>query len=157
MSEINSLFFTELKSKLLESLRGKCEQDSSYSKVWNHVQMRGPFHSNGSVPSSSTHGSSFSQDELQQWKKFSIDDGYLLHKGRVCVPLDLDIRRQILHECHDSPSAGHADIWKTYALVRKHFYWPGLHKDVTDYVLQCQKCQVNKAERLKAGGLLHPL
>ena len=40
---------------------------------------------------------------------------------------------------------------------RKHFYWPGLHKDVTDYVLQCQKCQVNKAECLKAGGLLHPL
>ena len=43
------------------------------------------------------------------------------------------------------------------SLVRKHFYWLGLHKDVIDYVLQCQKCQVNKAERLKAGGLLHPL
>ena len=25
-----------------------------------------------------------------RWKHFSIDDGYLLHKGRVCVPLDLD-------------------------------------------------------------------
>ena len=44
-----------------------------------------------------------------------------------------------------------------YALVREHFYWPRLHKDVTDYVLQCQKCQVNKAECLKAHGLLHPL
>ena len=60
MPEINSLLFTELKCKLLESLRGKCEQDSSYSKVWNYVQMRGLSHSNGSVPSSSTHGSSFS-------------------------------------------------------------------------------------------------
>ena len=119
--------------------------------------MRGPSHSTGSVPISSTHSSSLSQDELQRWKFFSIDDGYLLHKGRVCVPLDLDIRRQILYECHDSPSAGHAGIRKTYALVRKNFYWPGLHKDVTDYVLQCQKCQVNKVERLKAGGLLHPL
>ena len=29
MSEINSLLFTELKRKLLESLRGKCKQDSS--------------------------------------------------------------------------------------------------------------------------------
>ena len=110
MPEINSLLFTELKSELLESLRGKCKQDSSYSKVWNHVQMRGPSHSNGSVPSSSTHGSSLSQDELQRWKKISIDDGYLLHKGRVCVPLDLDIWHQILYECHDSPSAGHAGI-----------------------------------------------
>ena len=87
MPEINLMLFTELKSDLLESLRGKCEQDSTYSKVWNHVLMRGPSHSNGSVPSSSTHSSSLSQDELQRWKIFSIDDGYLLHKGRVCVPL----------------------------------------------------------------------
>ena len=71
--------------------------------------------------------------------------------------MDLDIRRQILHECHDSPSAGHAGICKMYSLVRKHFYWPGLHKDVIGYVLQCQKCQVNKAERLKVGRLLHSL
>ena len=90
-------------------------------------------------------------------EKFSINDGYLLQKGRVCVPLDLDIRCQILYECHDSPSAGHVGIQKKYALVRKNFCWPGLHKDVIDYVLQCQKCQVNEAERLKACSLLHPL
>ena len=71
--------------------------------------------------------------------------------------MDLDIQRQILYECHDSPSAGHAGICQTYAHVRKHFYWLGVHKDVTDYVLQCQKCQVNKTKRLKAGKLLHPL
>ena len=41
---------------------------------------------------------------------FSINDGYLLHKGRVCVPLDSDTWRQILYECHDSPSAGHPGI-----------------------------------------------
>ena len=33
MPEINLLLFTQLKSKLLESLRGKCEQDSSFFKV----------------------------------------------------------------------------------------------------------------------------
>ena len=60
MPEINSLLFTELKSELLESLIGKCKQDSSYSKVWNHVQMRGPFHLNGSVPSSLFHHHSIS-------------------------------------------------------------------------------------------------
>ena len=110
MPEINLLLFTELKSELLESLRGKCEQDLTYSKVWNHVKMRGPSHSNGSVSSSSTYSSSLSQDELQLMEKFLHHDGYLLHKGRVCVPLDLDTRRHILYECHDSPSAGHAGI-----------------------------------------------
>ena len=58
---------------------------------------------------------------------------------------------------HDSPSAGHPGIRKTYALVRRQFYWLGCHNDVQEYVLNFQKCQVNKAEHLKAGGLLQPL
>ena len=33
----------------------------------------------------------------------------------------------------------------------------GLHEDVEDYVLRCQKCHVNKVKYLKVGGLLHPL
>ena len=32
-----------------------------------------------------------------------------------------------------------------------------MHHDVQEYVTHCQTGQVNKAERLKAGGLLHPL
>ena len=56
-------------------------------------------------------------DEFHRWKHFSIDDGHLLQKGRICVPKDTDIRRQIFYECHDSPSAGHPGIWKTYAHV----------------------------------------
>ena len=32
-----------------------------------------------------------------------------------------------------------------------------MHQDVQEYVTHCQKCQVNKVECLKAGGLLHPL
>ena len=79
--------------------------------------MRGPSHSNGSVhDDTSTHGSPLMRDELTRWKHFSIKHGYLLHKGRVCVPLDLDTWCQILYECHDSPSAGHRVLRKTYAL-----------------------------------------
>ena len=71
--------------------------------------------------------------------------------------MDKDIWHQVLYECHDSPSAGHTGIRKTYALVRRQFYWLGLHNDVQNYVIHCPKCQVNKAQRLKIGGLLHPL
>ena len=61
-------------------------------------------------------------DKLLRGEKFanySIDDGYLLYKGRVCVPTIGDFRRQTLKESHDSPSAGHPGIQKTYALVKK--------------------------------------
>ena len=70
------------------------------------------------------------------------------------MPLDNDIRRQIMYECHDNPSAGHPGIRKTYALVCRHFYWPQMHRIVEHYVVHCQKCEGNKAERLKVGGLL---
>ena len=158
MPEINSLAFTKITSDFLDSLKGLCEHDKAYSKVWSHVKMRDPSHSNAaSVPGSSTPSSPPLSDELKRWKNFSIQSGYLLHKGRMCVPTDKDIWRQILYECHDSPSAGHPGIRKTYALVRRQFYWPGLHNDVHNYVTHCSQCQVNKAERLKVGGLLHPL
>ncbi len=159
MPEINSIFFTELRSELLESLKRTCEHDHSYAKVWQQaVVKRDPSHSNSSVDEAATSSSTLSNDELTIWKCFHMR--WLLTpqgKGRVCVPMDIDTRCQILYECHDSPSAGHSGIRKTYALVRRKFYWPGLHKDVQDYVVKCQKCHVNKAERLKAGGLLQPL
>ena len=57
-----------------------------------------------------------------KWKNFSIDDGYFLYKGRVCVPRNEEIRCQILYECHDSPSAGHPGVNRTYSLVKRQFY-----------------------------------
>ena len=66
----------------------------------------------------------------ERFRHYSIDDEYLLYKGRVCVPATGDFRAQILRESHDSPSAGHPGIQKTYALVKRQFYWPSLFKDV---------------------------
>ena len=80
---------------------------------------------------------------------YSTRDEYVYHRT--------DTRCQILYEFHDSPSASHPGIRKTYALAKRQFYWPGMHKDVQEYVVQCQNYQVNKAECLKAGGLLQPL
>ena len=74
MPELNALLFTGLKSEFLESLRGKYKQDQSYAKVWSHVTMRGPSHSNSSVPSFSTNNSRLSQDELQWQETFSNYD-----------------------------------------------------------------------------------
>ena len=42
MPELNSLLFTELKSKFLDSIQGKCEHDQSYATVWSKVKLRGP-------------------------------------------------------------------------------------------------------------------
>ena len=51
----------------------------------------GPSHSKGSVhDDTSTHRSPLTNDELMRWNNFTVDDGYLLHNGRACVPSNLD-------------------------------------------------------------------
>ncbi|KAI5061830.1 hypothetical protein GOP47_0022369 [Adiantum capillus-veneris] len=128
MPQINSLAFMEIKSGFLESLRVKCAQDQSYAKGWSALLKRDPSHSHVSVQldqhvstcpdkNSNTQSSTPTQEELKRWKNFSIDDGYLVHKGRVCVPKDSNTRRQILSECHDSPSAGHLECLKVGGLL----------------------------------------
>jgi hypothetical protein len=54
--------------------------------------------------------------------------------NRVVVPDDSDFRERIIHEHHDSPSAGHRGITKTIELDSRNFYWPSLRWDVTAYV-----------------------
>ena len=149
MLEVESLSFTKIKISLLDNLRGQYEHDQSYKEVWKSVLRRDPspmdsaqLVANNATP---TQASTATSNEMQRWKKNSTTQGLLLHKGTVCVPSDNDIRLQILYECHDSPSAGHPGIRKTYALVRSHFYWPQMHKSIEHYVVHCQQCQVNKA------------
>ena len=97
MPEIESLSFTEIKSSLLDNLRGQYEQDQSYKEVWKPVLRRDPLpmHSAQLVANNATpiQVSTATSDEMQRWKNFSINQGLLLHKGRVCVPSDDDIRR----------------------------------------------------------------
>jgi len=64
---------------------------------------------------------------------------------------------EILRTRHDSLSAGHPGIRKTYHLVAKDFNWPGLRKYVEKYVKSCDVCQRSKSARHKPYGLLNPL
>lgn len=62
-----------------------------------------------------------------------------------------------MHELHDSPAAGHRGIAKTLRTVARFFVWPGLARDVADYVRSCPVCQATKADQQRPIGLLQPL
>ena len=57
----------------------------------------------------------------ERFRHFSIDDEYLLYKGKVCILVVGDFCLQILKESHNIPSVGHPKIHKTYALVKQQF------------------------------------
>ncbi|KAJ9523637.1 hypothetical protein QJQ45_007339 [Haematococcus lacustris] len=80
--------------------------------------------------------------------------GLWMSGGKVVVPKSPLVRRQVLESCHDANYAGHMGISKTWHGVNRYFTWPGMRKDVEDYVRQCDACQRNKpSTRLKAGKL----
>lgn len=56
-------------------------------------------------------------------------------------------RKIILKDYHDSIFGGHFGSAKTYAKIKRKFYWKGMKKDIEDYVKQCKKCQRNKTGR----------
>lgn len=88
---------------------------------------------------------------------YTLDDGLIFYEGRIVVPGDDNIKRDILARCHDDPTAGHFGIFKTCELVSRSFHWPKLRKFVKRYVSSCDTCQRSKTSRHKPYGLLQSL
>ena len=85
-------------------------------------------------------------------------EGFVLkRKSRIVVPDDVDLRRLIIAEYHDTPYSGHYGIEKTRKAVGQLFWWTSLTEDVTKYISCCVLCQRNKSRRHRPFGALQPL
>ncbi|CAH9146848.1 unnamed protein product [Cuscuta epithymum] len=86
------------------------------------------------------------------------EDGSIRYKGRWCVPLKCAyIKKQIMDEGHNTPYSVHPGGDKLYKDLKKNFWWPGMKKEVAEFVSRCLNCQKVKAERCKPKGLVQPL
>lgn len=61
---------------------------------------------------------------------------------------------EILKELHDSSTAGHPGVDRTYQKVAQLYYFTGMRRIITDYVKACIHCQRYKATNAKPPGLL---
>jgi hypothetical protein len=84
-------------------------------------------------------------------------DGLLLYNNRVYVPNDRELKLAILKEMHNVTYVGHPGYQKTVAAVKRHYFWPGMKKEVVEYIARCMECQKVKAEHRHPAGLLQPL
>jgi hypothetical protein len=75
----------------------------------------------------------------------SFEDKALYYKGRLWIPDDSQLKKQILEAEHNSKVARHMGQDKTIELVRRNFFWPEMEKFIEDYVHSCPQCQKNKA------------
>jgi DNA-directed RNA polymerase subunit E'/Rpb7 len=58
---------------------------------------------------------------------------------------------------HKVPYEGHPGYQKIVAAVKSHYFWPGMKREIVEYIGRCMKCQKVKAEHRHPAGLLQPL
>ena len=50
------------------------------------------------------------------------------------------LKPSILWHVHDGPLGGHFGYLKTLHKLNQDFYWPGLKKDLRQYIRECDNC-----------------
>ena len=72
-----------------------------------------------------------------------LPEGYVKDNKWV-VPLDEQLRCDILSQYHNSPTAGHPGRDNTTTLVSWHYWWPKMNAWIKQYIKGCVICQQNK-------------
>ena len=87
----------------------------------------------------------FALAEMQKEYNLRRDQEGCFYRGlALVVPKDDKIRKDLVILMHDSPTAAHPGIDKTYRALIRQYWWPGCREFVQQYVKGCAICQANK-------------
>ena len=69
---------------------------------------------------------------------------------------DMELKKVILDEAYCSAYAMHPRDTKMYHTIQPFYYWPGMKKEIAEYVSRCISRQQVKEERKKPFRLMQP-
>ncbi|GKU08385.1 unnamed protein product [Fusarium langsethiae] len=81
----------------------------------------------------------------------------LLYRDRIYIPNYDPLRTALLKACHEHPIAGHPGRTRTYDLLYRDYYWPGMLSFVERWVKNCHTCQRSNPAQDARQGVLRPL
>ena len=91
---------------------------------------------------------------LRQWHKMREENGVLYRKVRdpqggevKQLVLPSVLKHRLLEAVHDK--MGHQGGDRTSSLAWHRCYWPGMHREIDDYVKNCARCTLAKMPRQK--------
>lgn len=117
----NKLFVSTLAMDLTECIKTTLDTDELVQSILNQIKLK---------------------TSKPDW---TINpEGFLLYKAVPYVPLDNDLRQDLIKEYHESPTSGHPGIFKTLVLIKPHYWWPGQTIFVKKYIDGCGICQQMK-------------
>ena len=84
---------------------------------------------------------------------FSVrEDGSLYFQNRLCVPVDNELKKELLHDASNSVFTKHPGANKMYQDLKQYYWWRGMKRES-----KCLTCQQVKAKHLVPSGLLNPI
>ncbi|GJU92742.1 putative reverse transcriptase domain-containing protein [Tanacetum coccineum] len=82
------------------------------------------------------------------------DDGRIYFFDRIWISSIGGVRKLIIDEAHTSRYSIHPGVDKMYYDLRDLYWWPGMKRDIAEYVSRCLTCSKIKSEHQKPSGLL---
>ncbi|GKA57871.1 putative reverse transcriptase domain-containing protein [Tanacetum coccineum] len=79
------------------------------------------------------------------------NDGALYYLDRIWVPFKGDVRTLIMDEAHKSKYSVHPGADKMYYDLRDRYWWPGMKKDIAEYVKGIAMDFMTKLPRTSSG------
>jgi len=110
-------------------------EDSSGSLEEKIVQMQNNYHE---ILNNTT--------KYQSLEQIPDSEGFIWRnqEGKLVVPSDDNIRREIMNIWHDIPAAGHPGRDETTRRITEQYHWPGARQWIAEYIKGCAICQQNK-------------
>ncbi|KAF7826900.1 Transposon Ty3-G Gag-Pol polyprotein [Senna tora] len=100
-------------------------------------------------------GNVFCECENRPFDKFYRHDGYLFRENKLCVP-KCSMRELLVRESHGGGLMGHFGVLTTLDMLKEHFFWPHMKRDVEKLCSKCISCRKAKS-KVKPHGLYMPL
>jgi len=123
---VSNVNFSPINSNRLNDIRIATDLDSTLQQLKEMILRGWPTHSSA-VPSDIVVFFDY-RDEL------TVQDGIVLRGDRVVIPVSL--RSDMKQRVH----AGHLGINSCLRRARELIYWPGMTRDIRQYVQACPVC-----------------
>lgn len=88
---------------------------------------------------------------------YKIEEGLLLHQGRLVIPDNHSLITELIKEAHNQPSVAHPGCKKTLQLLKDRYYWKGMRATVERFIENCHPCRRSHLNQDKTPGWLHCL
>jgi hypothetical protein len=87
---------------------------------------------------------------------YSLNKGLIRYKDRIWAADNAAMQSKLISALHDSAVGGYSGGRATYQRIKGLYYWPGMKRQIEEWIKQCLVYQQEKHEHSTPAGLLQP-